>query len=177
MKRNCALIFSSILMLLSSPTFAQKQTDVVHLAWSKNATIYEANIRQHSAEGSFKAFEAYLPELKKMGVNLIWLMPINPIGEKNRKGSLGSYYAVKDYRGVNPEFGSEQDFQHLVDTIHAMGMYVIIDWVANHTAWDHAWANSHPEYYKKAMGILSRQFLTGWTSLLWIMTTKTCVLQ
>jgi glycosidase len=84
-----------------------------------------------------------------MGVKVIWIMPINPIGEKNRKGSLGSYYAVRDYKGVNPEFGSPDDFKQLVKAIHAQGMYVIIDWVANHTAWDHPWADKHPEFYKK----------------------------
>lgn len=146
------LIFSlmlSIGMCSTTSLFAQEKSEVIHPDWSKNATIYEANIRQHSPEGSFKKFEAYLPELKKMGVKLIWLMPINPIGEKNRKGTLGSYYAVRDYRGVNPEFGSEADFKQLVKAIHAQGMYVIIDWVANHTAWDHAWVEQHPEYYKK----------------------------
>jgi glycosidase len=134
---------------MQASVHAQTKSEVVHPAWTKNATIYEANIRQHSKEGSFQKFEEYLPELKKMGVTVIWIMPINPIGEKNRKGGLGSYYAVRDYKGVNPEFGTPEDFKHLVKAIHAQGMYVIIDWVANHTAWDHPWATQHPEYYKK----------------------------
>lgn len=146
------LLFSLLLSigaLSALPVTAQTRSEVVHPAWTKNATIYEANIRQHSKEGSFQKFEEYLPELKKMGVKVIWLMPINPIGEKNRKGTLGSYYAVRDYRGVNPEFGTPADFKKLVKSIHAQGMYVIIDWVPNHTAWDHPWTEKHPEFYKK----------------------------
>jgi cyclomaltodextrinase len=142
-------VLSIILGLFSHFVLAQISTTVVHPDWSKNAAIYEANIRQFSTEGSFRKFEAYVPELKKMGVGVVWIMPVNPIGEKNRKGSLGSYYAVRDYTAVNPEFGSPADFKHLVDTIHAQGMRVIIDWVANHTSWDNVWVASHPEYYLK----------------------------
>nr|WP_315467880.1 alpha-amylase family glycosyl hydrolase [uncultured Undibacterium sp.] len=149
MKHLLLSLLLSIGALNSAPTTAQTTSSVIHPAWTKNATIYEANIRQHSKEGSFQKFEDYLPELKKMGVKVIWLMPINPIGEKNRKGTLGSYYAVRDYKGVNPEFGTPADFKKLVKSIHAQGMYVIIDWVANHTAWDHPWAAQHPEFYKK----------------------------
>lgn len=139
----------ALLSLISLPLLAQTSSTVRHPAWSKNAVIYEANIRQHSIEGSFNRFEEYLPELKKMGVGIIWIMPVNPIGEKNRKGTLGSYYAVRDYKAVNPEFGSPANFRHLVDAAHALGMKVIIDWVANHTAWDHPWVTTHPEYYLK----------------------------
>lgn len=139
----------ALLSLLSLPVLAQTSSTVKHPAWSKNTAIYEANIRQHSPEGSFKRFQEYLPELKKMGVGIIWIMPINPIGEKNRKGTLGSYYAVRDYKAVNPEFGTSADFKNLVNAAHALGMKVIIDWVANHTAWDHPWVTSHPEYYLK----------------------------
>jgi cyclomaltodextrinase len=149
MKHLLFTLLFGIAVITNQPAMAQTKSEVVHPAWTKNATIYEANIRQHSKEGSFQKFQAYLPELKKMGVKVIWIMPINPIGEKNRKGELGSYYAVRDYRGVNPEFGTPADFKRLVKAIHAQGMYVIIDWVANHTAWDHAWATQHPEYYKK----------------------------
>jgi len=141
------LIF--LLAMLPCLTQAQTTSTVVHPAWSKNAAIYEANIRQHSKEGSFAKFEEYLPELKKMGVGVIWIMPINPIGEKNRKGKLGSYYAVRDYKAINPEFGTEEDFRRLVNHIHALGMKVIIDWVANHTSWDNPWASAHPDYYVK----------------------------
>ncbi len=134
-------------VLVSHTSSAQTVSTVVHPDWSKNATIYEANIRQYSPEGTFKKFEEYLPELQRMGVGVIWIMPINPIGQVNRKGKLGSYYSVADYLKVNPEFGTPEDFHHLVNAIHAQGMKVIIDWVANHTAWDHPWVKSHPDYY------------------------------
>lgn len=143
-------IFTVIFFLtLSLASFAQIESDVKHPDWSRNATIYEVNIRQYTPEGTFKAFEEHLPRLKNMGVKILWLMPIHPIGVKNRKGSLGSYYAVKDYLAVNPEFGSENDLKHLVNKAHDMGMYVIIDWVANHTAWDNVWTKTHPEFYNK----------------------------
>ena len=117
--------------------------------WSYNKTIYEVNTRQFTDEGTFKAFEKHLPRLKEMGVGILWLMPIHPIGKKNRKGQLGSYYSVKDYKAVNPEFGTLKDFKTLVDKVHKMGMYVIIDWVANHTAWDNNWMIEHPEFYTR----------------------------
>lgn len=115
--------------------------------WSYNKTIYEVNIRQFTEEGNFKAFEKHLPRLKELGADILWFMPIHPIGEKNRKGTLGSYYSVKDYKDINPEFGTFDDFKSLVKLIHKMGMYVIIDWVANHTAWDHSWIEERPEFY------------------------------
>jgi glycosidase len=118
-------------------------------AWAYNATIYEVNIRQFTEQGTFKAFQEHLPRLKKLGVDILWLMPINPIGEKNRKGTLGSYYSVRDYKDINPEFGSKEDFKNLVDEIHKQGMYVIVDWVANHTSWDNPWVTDHPDFYTR----------------------------
>ncbi|MGK4568723.1 alpha-amylase family glycosyl hydrolase [Flavobacterium sp. 3HN19-14] len=123
--------------------------ELKHPDWSKNATIYEVNVRQFTPEGTFKAFEAHLPRIKAMGIDIIWLMPIHPIGVEKRKGTLGSEYSVKDYFGVNPEFGNKDDFKHLVDKIHEMGMHVIIDWVANHSAWDNPLAKEHPDWYSK----------------------------
>ncbi len=117
--------------------------------WSYTQVIYEVNIRQFTEEGTFKAFEKHLPRLKELGVGILWFMPVHPIGEKNRKGTLGSYYSVKDYKAINPEFGTLEDFKLMVNTIHKMGMYVIIDWVANHTAWDNQWISEHPEFYTK----------------------------
>ncbi|MDZ7741384.1 MAG: alpha-amylase family glycosyl hydrolase [Bacteroidota bacterium] len=117
--------------------------------WSRDDVIYEVNIRQYTPEGTFKAFEEHLPRLKEMGVDILWLMPVHPIGEKNRKGSLGSYYSVKDYLAVNPEFGTKEDFRSLVGKAHELGMYVILDWVANHTAWDNVWVEEHPAWYVK----------------------------
>ncbi|MFM9985721.1 MAG: alpha-amylase family glycosyl hydrolase [Flavobacteriales bacterium] len=121
-----------------------------HPEWSKNATIYEVNIRQHTPEGTFSAFEKDIPRLKEMGVDILWLMPIHPIGIVNRKKtptSLGSHYSVKDYLAVNPGYGSMDDFKRLVNTAHENGMKVILDWVANHTAWDNEWIKTHPEWY------------------------------
>jgi glycosidase len=125
------------------------QEGVIHPDWSKNANIYEVNIRQYTPEGTFKAFEGHLPRLREMGVNILWLMPIHPIGEKNRKGTLGSYYAVRDYKAVNPEMGTMDDFKSFVRTAHDMGFKVLLDWVANHTAWDNQWIYDHPEWYTK----------------------------
>ncbi len=144
------LIFATNIMAQSEKYFPQKYVQLHHPEWLKNATVYELNVRQFSEEGNFKAIETQLPRLKKLGIDVIWLMPVQPIGEVNRKGSLGSYYSVKDYLGINPEFGAEQDFQNLVDAIHQQGMYVIIDWVANHTSWDNALATEHPEWYSKS---------------------------
>ncbi len=115
--------------------------------WAKNANIYEVNLRQYTSEGTFKAFEQHLPRLKKMGVDILWFMPIHPISEKKRKGTLGSYYAVSDYTDTNPEHGSIKDFKALVNKIHDLGMYIILDWVPNHTGWDHSWISTHPDWY------------------------------
>ena len=123
--------------------------EVRHPEWSKNLSIYEVNIRQYTPEGTFNAFAEHLPRLKELGTDILWLMPIHPIGEKNRKGSMGSYYAVKDYFGINPEFGTEEDFINLINKIHELEMYVIIDWVANHSSWDNALIDLHPDWYTK----------------------------
>ncbi len=120
-----------------------------HIEWSKNANIYEVNIRQYTKEGTINAFCKHLPRLKDMAVDIIWIMPVQPIGEKNRKGALGSYYSIRDYKAVNPEFGTLDDFKTLVKEAHELGMHVLLDWVANHTAWDHTWTIDHPEFYKE----------------------------
>jgi len=115
--------------------------------WGYDKAIYEVNLRQYTEEGTIKAFEQHLPRLKKLGADVLWFMPIHPIGQLKRKGTLGSYYSVQDYKAVNPEFGTLNDFKLMVNKIHKMGMYVIIDWVANHTAWDNKWIYDHPEFY------------------------------
>lgn len=112
-----------------------------------SSTIYEVNIRQFTEEGTFKAFAEHLPRLKELGVDILWLMPIHPISEKNRKGTLGSYYAPKDYKDVNQEFGTLEDFKALLNKAHEMGFYLILDWVPNHTGRDHHWTQEHPEFY------------------------------
>ncbi len=124
-------------------------TLVIHPEWIKSAVLYEVNIRQYTPEGTLNAFAEKLPELKKLGVGILWLMPVNPIGEVNRKGPLGSYYSVKDYRDINPEFGTMEDFKVLVQKTHDLGMHLIIDWVPNHSAWDNPLVASNPEWYAK----------------------------
>ncbi len=128
---------------------AAPATTVKHPQWSRDAVIYEVNVRQYTPEGTFKAFSRHLPRLRDLGCDILWLMPIHPISEEGRKGTLGSYYAVRDYRAVNPEFGTMDDLRALVDSIHAYGMRVIIDWVPNHTGRDNAWVKEHPEYYAR----------------------------
>ncbi|MHA4807282.1 alpha-amylase family glycosyl hydrolase [Flavitalea flava] len=118
-------------------------------AWSQQGNIYEVNVRQYTPEGTFKAFARHLDRLKKMGVQTLWFMPINPISKTDRKGSLGSYYAVSGYTAINPEFGNLSDFKQLVTSIHAKGMKVLIDWVPNHTGADHPWLIRHPDFYVK----------------------------
>jgi glycosidase len=120
-----------------------------HPDWAASASIYEVNVRQYTPEGTFRAFEQHLPRLQKMGVGILWLMPVNPIGREKRKGTLGSYYSVQDYRAVNPEMGSLADLKHLVDEAHRRGMHVILDWVANHTSWDSKLAREHPDWFTK----------------------------
>ncbi len=134
----------------------------------ESAVIYEVNIRQYSPEGTFNAFTKDIPQLKELGVKIIWVMPIFPISQTKRKATggddskfasempkeeqhkyLGSYYAVSDFKKVNLEFGTIEDFRNLVKTAHDNGMYVILDWVPNHTGWDHVWIKEHPEFYTK----------------------------
>jgi glycosidase len=139
----------------SSETATQKCADtppaysIKHPEWARNASIYEVNIRQYTHEGTLKAFETQLPRLQKMGVGVLWLMPIQPIGEQNRKGKLGSPYSIRDYRAVNPDMGTMADVKHLVAEAHKLGLHVILDWVANHTSWDSKLAKEHPEWFTK----------------------------
>lgn len=137
-------------IIIWSCSGSRKETSnerLVHPEWAKNAVLYEVNVRQYTPEGTFKAFEKHLPRLKAMGVDILWLMPVNPIGVKNRKGTLGSYYSIKDYLAVNPEFGTKDDLKELVNKAHDLGMHVIIDWVANHTSWDNNLITEHPDWY------------------------------
>lgn len=117
--------------------------------WIRNAVIYEVNVRQYTPEGTFKSFATHLPRLKELGVDVLWFMPVYPISQQARKGSLGSYYAVRDYKAINPEFGTASDFKSLVDKAHAMGFKVVLDWVANHTGRDHIWLKQHPEWFER----------------------------
>jgi glycosidase len=120
-----------------------------HPAWIMQGNIYEVNVRQYTTEGTFNAFAKHLDRLKAMGVETIWFMPINPISKLDRKGTLGSYYAVSDYTTINPEFGTMDDFKNVVKAIHEKGMKVLIDWVPNHTGADHRWIDEHPDFFVK----------------------------
>ena len=120
---------------------------VQHVSWLDQSAVYEVNIRQYTKEGTFRAFAEHLPRLKKMGVNILWLMPVTPISKIDRKGTLGSYYAVSDYRTINPEFGTMEDFKWLVKQAHQQGFKIVTDWVANHTGADHPWLLSNRSFY------------------------------
>ena len=115
----------------------------------RDSVIYEVNVRQYSESGTFEDFTKDIPKLKDLGVKIIWLMPIHPISETKRKGTLGSYYSISNYREINPEFGNKEDFDKLITEAHKNEMYVILDWVANHTGWDHHWIKTNPEFYTK----------------------------
>jgi len=138
--------------------------------WAANATLYEINLRQFSPEGSIKAVESQLTRLKEMGVDVLWLMPIYPISQSRRKGTLGNPYAVSDYRSVNPEFGTLEDFKSLVRRAHTLGLKVILDWEANHTGWDHVWVKEHPDWYTRIKGRMVSPLddngeMTNWTDV------------
>lgn len=132
-----------------SKTDSGNNSDVSYPSYLLQSNIYEVNVRQYTPEGTFKAFEKSLPRLKEMGVDILWFMPITPISVQDRKGVLGSYYAVADYTAVNPEFGTMDDWKALVNKAHELGMKVIIDWVANHTGADNRWIKSNPDFFVK----------------------------
>ena len=149
MKNNHILIGAFLMAFAGTNLFAAKPTTVQHPEWAPQAVIYEVNTRQFTDEGTFNGVNSHLDRLKDLGVDILWFMPIHPISEKNRKGELGSYYAVKDYKAVNPEFGTLDDFKALVNNAHSRGMKVILDWVPNHTGCDNAWVVEHPDYYAR----------------------------
>ncbi len=124
-------------------------TNVKHPEWSRNAVIYEVNLRQYSDSGNVTSFTREIPRLKDLGVDILWMMPIHPISQKDRKGTLGSYYAVADYTAFNPEFGTLDQFKEMVKEAHANGMKVILDWVPNHSGRDNVWVEQHPDWYEK----------------------------
>jgi glycosidase len=154
MKFKFLLSAFSLMYLLSSckndsDTVVVKDTATIdgHPSWIMQGNIYEVNVRQYTPEGTFKAFEQHIDRLKEMGVQTLWFMPIHPISKLDRKGTLGSYYAVQSYVDVNPEFGTMEDWKSLVKKCHSLGMKVIIDWVPNHTGADHKWLTTNPDFY------------------------------
>jgi len=142
------VFFGQVQAQATKPAPTKKQMDG-HPAWIMQGNIYEVNVRQYTNEGTFNAFAKHLDRLKAMGVQTLWFMPINPISQKDRKGTLGSYYAVSDYTAINPEFGTLADWKKLVNQIHAKGMKVVIDWVPNHTGGDNRWLTQHPDFFVK----------------------------
>lgn len=155
-----------IALLCIVAAFSSKKVSSQPSDWPKNPLIYEVNVRQHTEEGTLRGFAREVPKLRELGVNVIWFMPIQPIGMKKRKAKgdlfveditdtamrkkyLGSPYSISNYTAVNPDYGTLSDFKNLVKACHAAGMKVILDWVGNHTAWDHAWITDHPDWYTK----------------------------
>jgi hypothetical protein len=149
---NCKQLKKVILLAICNALFLciGYSQNISHPLWSYQTNIYEVNLRQYSPSGSIKDFQKHLPRLKKMGVEILWFMPITPIGVEGRKmneSELGSYYAVKNYKEVNPEFGTMADWKALVKRAHSMGFKVITDWVPNHSAPDNPWIKNHPDFY------------------------------
>lgn len=146
-----------LVLIISGGCQNQKQVEEKNMGtisltlpeWARGACIYEVNIRQYTPEGTFIAFKQHLPRLQEMGVGILWFMPIYPISDTKKKGSLGSYYAVTDYRQTNPKFGTLEDFKEIVKEAHALGMKVVLDWVPNHTGWDHVWMKTNPDFYTR----------------------------
>lgn len=148
--RKIVLLISLSLFIFSCTTSKVEKvnlSNVEHPQWLSNAVIYEVNTRQFTEDGTFEAFMSHIPRLKELGVDILWFMPIHPIGVKDRKGELGSYYSIVDYKEVNPEFGTIEDFKKVVAEAHKHGMKVILDWVANHTSRDAKWLETNPEWY------------------------------
>lgn len=166
-RRLALAAFASLAAAALTPGAAQPAPP----AWMRGAAVYEVNVRQATPEGTFAAFRSRLPRLRAMGVEVLWFMPIQPIGVLQRKGRLGSYYSIRDYRGINPEFGTAADFRALVADAHRRGFKVILDWVANHTAHDAAWVATHPDWYvRRADGTISNPIgddgkETDWTDV------------
>jgi 1,4-alpha-glucan branching enzyme len=167
------ILFVVVIAIAGCSLFGRKKeikpfvSDVVHPPWSKNVVLYEVNIRQYTGKGTFKAFEGHLQRLSDLGIGVLWFMPIYPIGILNRKGELGSYYSVKDYMDVNPEFGTIEDFTEVVKKAHELGMHVLLDWVPNHTSWDNKLTIDHPEWFvRDTTGRFTPPIGTDWTDVI-----------
>ena len=171
---NLTLLLLAILITIAACTAigGKKETkpfvsDVVQPEWSKNSVLYEVNVRQYTPEGTFKAFAEHLPRLKSLGVDVLWFMPTFPVGTLNKKGELGSYYSVRDFMTVNPEYGTMDDFKDVLNKAHELGMKVMLDWVPNHTSWDNKLTVDHPEWYvKDKAGKFTPPIGTDWTDVI-----------
>jgi len=168
-------VMSAMLAVASpaTPCIAQASSRVTapDSSWVRHSAIYEVFVRDFSPSGNFQGVTRGLDRIQAVGANVVWLMPIYPVGIANRKGTLGSPYAVRDYFAVNPEFGTVADFKALVQAVHARGMKLILDWVPNHTAWDNVWVKQHPTFYvRNDSGALTvprddKGNLTDWTDV------------
>lgn len=155
MRKISILLFAAFLLFACKSNETTEPVVTVsgeHADWVYDATIYEVNVRQYTTEGTFSAFEQHIPRLQELGVDILWFMPIQTIGEVERKGTLGSYYSIQNYTEVNGEFGTLQDFKSVVDKAHASGMKVILDWVANHTSRDAVWLENEDWYVTDSDG-------------------------
>lgn len=161
MKRLPALLLAMVLVACGT----RPQQPAAHPDWSYNSVVYEMNVRQYTPEGTLAAAARHLPRLQKLGVDVVWLMPVYPIGVKERKGTLGSYYAISDYEAVNPEFGTLEDFDRFLAEAHRLGLRVILDWVANHTSPDARWIEERPAdwYVRDSLGNTIVQY--DWTDI------------
>ncbi len=160
-------LLPALLMACGNQNRSQEKENGVknaHPEWVYDAVIYEVNTRQYTPEGTFNAFSEHLPRLKELGADILWFMPVQPIGEKDRKGTLGSYYSIRDYTEVNNEFGTLADFKAVVKQAQELGMKVILDWVANHTSRDAVWVEPHPDWYvRDSLGNLNIMY--DWTDI------------
>jgi glycosidase len=165
MRRLLGLTLALSLLIPASSALAGSAPNSTPPSWVKSANVYEVNVRQYSSNSKLTSVTKDIPRLKKMGVKVLWLMPIFPIGVERRLGSLGSPYSIKDYKKVNPEFGTASDLKALVKAAHKAGLYVILDWVANHTSWDNSWITSHPDWYTQEGGEIISPKGTGWNDV------------
>jgi len=166
------LVFSIIILTIASCSKKQEKQatevenkEITYPEKAKDMNIYEVNIRQYTPEGTISAFSKHLPRLQEMGVDILWIMPVQPISEKNRKGPLGSYYSIQNYTEVNPNFGTVEDFKTMVDKAHELGMKVILDWVANHTGFDHPWTEKEGYHNTDSAGNIIWPEGTDWTDV------------
>ena len=175
-RRILLLYVCSLLSACSSSTAGTEApyggaSALEEIRWQDRSAIYEVFVRDFSPTGDLQGLISGLDRIQATGANVVWLMPIHPVGEENRKGTLGSSYSVRDYRAINPAYGDADDFEDLVEAVHDRGMKLIIDWVPNHTAWDHAWVRDHPEWYtRNASGEITEPLnddgsSTGWTDV------------
>lgn len=170
MRTRLAAVAACLTLATAYPAVAQTRT-VNDTAWVSRSAIYEVFVRDFSATGDLRGLTRGLDRIQATGANVLWLMPIYPVGVLNRKDPLGSPYSVSDYRAINPAFGTPADFRALVRAVHARGMKLILDWVPNHTSWDHVWVREHPDFYvRNERGELTvprddQGKLTDWTDV------------